>query len=128
MTFKTALRARVKANATVQAQSARVDWNARPQATAYPAIVMQMISGQGDQHFLGKIGTQGNRVQATILAKTQAQAETLRDATEAVLTGTGVQDGINFQRGFVNLYRDGVDSTETAEIFHEILDVTIWFN
>jgi hypothetical protein len=128
MTFKTALRARIKENATVLAQSARVDWSARPQATQFPAIVLDMISGQGDQHFLGEIGTQGNRIQATILAKTQAQAELLRSAVQGVLMSGGVSDGVTFQRGFVNLFRDGVDSTETDVIFREILDVTVWYN
>lgn len=128
MTFKTALRARVKANAVVLAASARVDWNTRPQATGYPAIVLETIAGQSDQHFTGLTGSQGNRIQATILAKTQAQAETLRTAVEGVLISDGTQDGVTFQRGFLNLSRDGVDNTATGEIFHEILDVTIWFN
>jgi len=128
MTFKTALRSLVKANATVQAQSARVDWSSRPQATQYPAIVLDMVAGAADQHFQGVIATQGNRIQATVLAKTQAQADVLATAVQSALIEGGSAQGITFQRGFLNLSRSTVDSTETGEIYHEILDVTVWFN
>ena len=128
MTFKTALRARLKESPVVLSNSARVDWNARPQATQFPAIVLDTIAAGIDQHFLGVTGSQGNRIQATVMAKTQAQAEALRDAAKDVLIGDAVKDGVTFQRGFVNLMRDTVENTETGLIFHEILDVTIWFN
>ena len=128
MTFKTALRAKIKANATVTQEKARVDWNARPQATQYPAIVLETVSAQGSQHFLGTTGSNGDRIQATVLAKTQVQAETLRAAVTAALIADGIQDGVTFQRGFINLFRDGVDDTETGLVFYEIIDVTIWHN
>jgi Protein of unknown function (DUF3168) len=128
MTFKTSLRGLLKANATVLAQSARVDWTSRPQATQYPAIVLDMVAGAADQHMQGVTATQGYRVQATVMAKTQAQADVLGQAVQAALIEGGSHGGITFQRGFLNLSRSDVDSTSTGEIYHEILDVTVWFN
>lgn len=123
MTFKTALRAKIKA-----ATTARVDWSARPQATQYPAVVLVMVAGAADQHMQGITGTQGYRVQATVMAKTQAQADIIAALVQTAMIEGGTQDDITFQRGFLNLSRSTVDSTETGEIYHEILDVTVWFN
>ncbi len=123
MTFRTDLRAKIKA-----ATSARVDWTTRPQATQYPAIVLDMVAGAADQHMQGVTATQGYRVQATVMAKTQAQVDALREVVQTAMIEGGVQGATTFQRGFLNLSRSDVDSTETGEIYHEILDVTVWFN
>lgn len=128
MSFKTALRARIMANGTVTAQGAGVYWGARPQGSAFPAVVLTMIAGQADQHMQGVIATQGNRVQASIFATKQSQAETLRQAVQGVMMAEATSGGITFQGGFVNLYRDSVESTQTGEVYSEIIDATIWFN
>lgn len=128
MTFKTALRARVKANGVVSGAGAGVYWSARPQTSNLPAIVLETIAGSADQSFSGVTDTQGNRVQATAFAETQAEAEQLRQAVQDVFVSSGEQDGMTFQRGFVNLFRDGVDNTPSGEVFHDLVDATIWFN
>lgn len=124
MTFRTDLRAKIKA----AVPTVRVDWTARPQATQYPAIVLDMVAGAADQHMQGITATQGYRVQATVMAKTQAEADTLRGVVQAAMIEGGTVGATTFQRGFLNLSRSDVDSSDTGEIFHEILDVTIWFN
>lgn len=128
MSFKTALRSRVKANATVTAQSARVDWNARPQGSTLPAVVLQTIAEQHDQHMAAVMGTQSSRVQATVFAATAAQADLIGAGVRDAMISTGTTEGLTFQRGFINLIRDGVDNTSTGNVFHLIVDATIWFN
>ncbi len=124
MTFRSDLRAKIKAAVT----PVRVDWIARPQATQYPAIVLDMVAGAADQHMQGITATQGFRVQATVMAKTQAQADTIAALVQTAMIEGGTQGDITFQRGFLNLSRSTVDSTETGEIYHEILDFNIWHN
>lgn len=128
MTFKTALRTLVKADATVIAKGGRVYWTSRPQGSALPAVVLQTIAGAADQHMGGVMGSQPCRVQATAFARTQEEADSLRIAVQAAMIAGGTFGSVTFQRGFLNLNRDGVDNTSTGEVFHDICDVTIWFN
>lgn len=122
MTFKTALRSRIKTVAD------RVDWGVRPQGTALPCVVLSTVFGSADQHFEGLMAVQYRRIDIKVLATTQAEAEAMRIAVQAVIEAGATSGGITFQRGFVNRLTDGVEDTETGQIFREVIDATIWFN
>lgn len=122
MTFETALRSRLK----TALPGVTVVWDARPQASDYPALVLEMAAGARARHYGGTMTTQGDRVQASVFAMTQKEAKTLRDTAMTVLEGAGTEGGITFQGGFVNFYASRSTDTNTATIYSEIIDATIW--
>lgn len=123
MSFETDLRAKLKAGLTEG-----VYWKTRPQGSALPAVVLEMVFGSRDQNFGGVISAQGPRIQVRCIAGTKKEAAELRDKVMPLLEAPGTQGATYFQSGFVNFYRDGVENTPTGEIYSEIIDANIWFN
>jgi hypothetical protein len=130
MSFGADLRTKLLAVSAVSTKvgNSRVYWKYRPQNTALPAIVLHEVSGQMDQHFLGPIGTQGNRIQADCMAKTKVEAWALRDAVMAALIAPSTNGTTDFQAGFINLHRDLLDETPDGVVHTDQVDATIWFN
>lgn len=127
MAMETAMRARLLADAAVSAVCGdRVAWTNRPQASAYPAVTMLVISDQYDQHMKGFQGLRGTRVQIDCMARSAAEKVALRDAVIAAIAGPFVQGSTSFDRSQRITVRDlGADSTG-GFIHRDSIDLTIW--
>ena len=124
MSFETALRARLKADAAFAA--ATVEWDERPEASAYPAVVLETIAGQRDQTFRGLQQTNRDRIQFNVFAMDKATAVALREAVIAIITTPVIVAGIEFQRGSLVMHRSDTDSTDDGTVRIEIVDAYLW--
>lgn len=129
MSFETDLPTRLEQDGAITAfVGQRVYWGIRPQTSALPAIVMNLVVGQREQHLGGAMGTQGNQVQFDCMAKTNEDAVALRNAVIAVIETTGTTGTTEFQGGNVDLYRGIVEDTAAGIVRTEQVRATIWFN
>ena len=125
MDMEGALRSRLLAAAPVTALAAqRIYWVDRPQATALPAITLQIIDENRAQHMGGFQGLQMATVQVDIWATTYAQGKTLKEAVIAALVPEITINGVTFGRAFVRA-RDLSERTDTQFIHRPSLDFTI---
>lgn len=126
MTMQSALRTRLKADATVAALvSTRIDWVERPQGKALPAITLQTISDPRPQHMGGNQDTRQTIVQVDCWAAKYADVRECADAVIACLTPSADAGGVRFLRSFVDNERDLAERTETATIYRVSVDMRI---
>lgn len=129
MSFETDLRTRLINDATVGGMvGTRVYWETRPQDSALPAIVLNLINGSRAQSLGGAMGTQGNQVQFDCMASSKADSVALRNAVIAVVEAPGSAGTTEFQGGNVDLYRGIAEDTASGLIRTEQVRATIWFN
>lgn len=127
MSMESALRARLKNDAGVSAiVGTRVDWDERPQRSAYPAVVLEIAADPRPQHMAGFPGFRGTRVQINCFGTTALQKQTLREAVIAAAVPAATQDGVEFLHAFVNDVLSRSKNTETSFVHHDIVDLTIW--
>lgn len=127
MSFKTALRTRIKGDSAVSAIAGpNVYWSARPQGSPFPAVVLTTIIGERPEHFTAA-SLQRDVVQITCFASTQKVAEELRDAVIAAVVPAATVGGVEFQRAFYEV-RDTVRNIETREVFMEIIEAEFRHN
>lgn len=127
MDFEGALRARLLAAAPITALVAqRAYWVDRPQASALPAITLQVINEPREQHFGGFESLQRMLVQVDGWATSYGQGLALKEAIIAALVPAETSNGIIFTRAFVTA-RDLSERTETAFIFRPSMDFTFHY-
>ncbi len=127
MSFDSALRARLKADTAVAAiVGTRVDWDERPQRSAYPAVVLELAADPRPQNMGGLNASRGTRVWVNCFAVTAKTKAELREAVIAALLPETTQDGVNFRRGFVNNVINRSENTETGFVHRDLIDVTLW--
>lgn len=125
--METALRARLLANPAVSAiAGTRVDWVQRPQRSAYPAVVLQIVSAARPQHMSGLTSFRRSRVQIDCFATTQKQAVELCEAVIAAITPADASGSTEFLRGFVNDVRDLGEETEGGFVHRRSIDAYLW--
>lgn len=130
MSFKTALRARVKNDPTIDALIGKkdgapaIDWRVRPQGFPYPSVVLQLILGDRTQNMGGYDSTYQTTVDFVCSARSQPEAEALRDAVEAAVVPEATVGGIEFQRGQNITYIDGETNTDAGTVFREHVQIT----
>lgn len=118
------LRTRLLDDAGVSAiVGTRVDWIERPQRSAYPAVVLQIISGARPQHMGGVISARQSRVQIDCFATTAKEASEL---CEAVIAAILPADEPTFQRSFINDVRDLGEGTDGGFVHRRSIDSYIW--
>lgn len=120
--METALRTRLK----TAVPSAWVEWDERPQASQFPAIVLETISGGRDLHFKGFQTVQPDRIQISCFARTKAQAISLREAVIAEIIKPVSGSDVEFQGCSINFHRSDVEATQTGVIHSCLIDATIW--
>ena len=120
--FETALRNRVR----TALPGSHVEWDMRPQASSYPAVVLELIAGERAQTFGGVQQTQRDRIQFSIFAMSKPVAVNIREALIALLTTPASVDDTEFQRGEIVLYRSDVEDTENGPVRIEIVDAYLW--
>lgn len=120
--FETALRNRVR----TALPGSHVEWDMRPQASSYPAVVIELIAGERAQTFGGVQHMQRDRIQFSIFAMSKPVAVNIREALIALLTTPASVDDTEFQRGEIVLYRSDVEDTENGPVRIEIVDAYLW--
>lgn len=122
MTFEVDLRSRVKA----ALPGKTVEWDERPQESAYPAVILETIAGERLKKFSGVQGTQRDRVQFNVFAKTKAVAVTMRNTIMDLVEAAATAGGTVFQPGTVILHRSDVEPTDHGTVHIEIVDAYLW--
>lgn len=126
MSMETALRTRLKsAGAVTTIVGTRIDWTKRPQRSAMPAIVLQIVSDDRSQHMAGFNGFRPTRVQIDCFALDDPTKVALREAVIAAVVPEAAGD-VNFLRAFVNNVIDRSENTETGVVHRDLIDLTIW--
>lgn len=128
MDFQTGVRARLLANSTVSAiVGTRVDWMARPQNAALPAISLQTVSDSRPDHLKGFDGARETRVQCDCWAATYAAALALARAVIAALQPPTTITGKRFGNARVDAQRDlGENIADGSFIHRQSVDFIIW--
>ncbi|MBB4001592.1 DUF3168 domain-containing protein [Aurantimonas endophytica] len=106
----------------------RVNWNARPQASATPSVVLTRVGGTPDYTMAGASGLVETRVQIDAWGKTYSSAIGVSRAVKTVLSGFSATVGaIMFQGSFLESERQSFEQGSGGEEFHRVsLDFIIW--
>lgn len=128
MDMEGALRARLLAAAPITALvGQRVYWVDRPQASALPAITLQIIDEDRAQHMQGFQATQQTTVQIDIWADKYGQGKALKEAVITALAPRATFNGVRFDRAFVRA-RDLSERTEAQFIHRPSLDFYLTYS
>ena len=122
-----ALRSRLLNDAAVAAIAGnRISWIERPQRSAYPAVVLQIISAPRPQHMDGLTTFRRSRVQLDCFATTVKQAVELCEAVIMAITPADTSGSTEFLRGFINDVRDLGEETEGGFVHRRSIDAYLW--
>lgn len=135
-----ALRAYLKADDGVKAltggASARVDWGARPQGSALPAISLHLISAPRTYHMRGRVRLVGTLVQMDCWADSFAAAKALARALAGQGGARGALDRLNenppagIDSAVIENERgpsfDPPGSITSTNLYRASLDVRVW--
>jgi hypothetical protein len=131
MDWQGALRARLTGapaiTALVGTAPARVYWVDRPQASALPAITLQVIDEPREQHMGGFHSLQAVTVQVDAWATSYASARAVKEAVIDTLVPEQTGNGIAFQRAFVRT-RDLGERVETQFIHRSSMDFVFHYS
>lgn len=132
MDLQTGLRARLLADATVAANvGTRVYWVERPQGSAYPAIVLQVIDDGRPEHLTGRDAARPTAVRMDCRALTYAAALTLARAAIEAISDPAIISGKKFGHARIDIQRDltetVTDGSVSGSIVHrQSVDLTVW--
>lgn len=107
----------------------RVYWVLRPQGSATPCLVLNVISDLPEYVMSGADGLSQTRVQVDAYGATYAAAKTAMRAAKNRLSGaTFTQSGVTFQGAFVDGERDSFEAgSNTADRFFRVsVDFILW--
>lgn len=121
------LRSRLLNDAAVAAIAGnRISWIERPQRSAYPAVVLQVISSPRPQHMNGVQSFRQSRVQIDCFASTAKQAVELCEAVIAAILPADASGETEFLRGFINDVRDLGEDTDGGFVHRRSIDAYFW--
>lgn len=127
MSMETALRTRLKDDAGVSAiVGTRIDWDERPQRSAYPAVVLEMAVDNRTQHMAGFDTFRSTRIQINCLAQTAAQKITLREAVIAAIAPPATTGGVEFLRAQDITVIPRNENTDAGFVHRDLIDLKIW--
>ncbi|MEF2551991.1 DUF3168 domain-containing protein [Aurantimonas sp. A2-1-M11] len=108
----------------------RVNWNARPQASATPSVVLTRVGGTPDYTMAGASGLVASRIQIDAWGKTFASAIGVSRAVKTALSGVATTvSGVRLQGSFIESERQSYEQGSGGEWFHRVsLDFIIWHN
>lgn len=126
MDLAKALIARLDAAAAVtDVAGSRTYWLVRPQNSALPAVVLQVVGGERAQHLDGFEDMRTVRVQAACLAEKHSVSRTLAEAVTAALVPEAEVDGVLFWRASADEPRDLGNQTDTGFVHRAVVDLII---
>ena len=126
-----AIIARLEADAAVTAfVGDRIYWIVRPQGSALPALVLQVISETRTQHLKGFDDMFEARVQVAAQAERYSDSRRLAEAAVAALIDVAEcddpsGDNIIFWRGLVDGPRDLGSQEETRFVHRAVMDLAL---
>lgn len=120
-----ALRARITGANT--AAASRVYWVDRPQASALPAVTLQIISDLRPQHLKGFNPLRDTRVQFDCWGSSYSEVTALKEAVLAAVVPENTSNGIRFDRAIIDGERDLGERTETQFIHRASFDLVVWW-
>jgi hypothetical protein len=124
MDFEGALRSRLTgAGAVTSLVAQRIYWVDRPQASALPAITLQIISEPREQHMGGFHSRQFVLVQVDGWATSYSQGKALKEAILAALVPEVTINGIKFGTATDITIRDLGERLETQFIHRPSIDI-----
>jgi len=127
--METALRAKMMGDVALAALvGTRIDWTVRPERSALPAVVLQLISDPRPQHMQGFQSYRETRVQVDVFALTRASVVAIREAVIAAVTPAETISGTNFLRAFVDNVIDRGTNSDTGFVHSDLIDFRIWHN
>jgi hypothetical protein len=110
--MQTALRTRLLNDGTIAGLvGTRVDWDARPQAKALPAVTLSLPYDMRDQHMGGSQVTRMSTFQIDCWAEKAITAHTLGEAVVTAIQPAATVGGVRFLGAFPEV----ASSTETTE-------------
>ena len=121
MDFQTGVRTRL-----IGLSGGRVFWGERPQGTAFPAIVLQVISDPWPAHLKDYQETRSTLVQVDVYALTYAQALAIARQAIAIMKVPVTISGKVFAASFVDNQRDTIEVVETSNVHRQSVDLSIW--
>ncbi len=106
----------------------RITWSVRPQASALPSIVLQVIDGVPVYADEGEMGLTATRVQADCWGRDYASAKQVARAVKARLSGVRVTVGsIEFQAVFTDSEQDLFERGQGGdELYRTAMDFMVW--
>lgn len=122
--FQSALRGRLIAAATPA--GSRVSWVQRPQASALPAITLQVVSDPRPQHLKGLQGTRATRVQVDCWADSYGGALAIARACIAALQAPTTFAGKQFGNAEVFGQIDLGEDANGSFVHRQAVDLNIW--
>lgn len=124
--MQSALRARLLAAAPVTALvGTRIDWDKRPQANVLPAIVLEFVTEDRDQHMAGFQATRQPLVRVHCWASKAADAHNLAEYVTAALVPAATQSGVRFLRSFATLRSMPPEDTDNGLVHRQIVELRI---
>jgi hypothetical protein len=127
MDMQGALRARLLAALPVTALvEQRVYWVDRPQASALPAITLQVIADGRPQDMEDFVSTRETTVQVDCWATSYAKKTELAEAVIAALAPKTTLNGVTFLRSLVDSVRDLGESLDTQFSHRTSIDLIVW--
>jgi hypothetical protein len=121
MDFQTGVRTRL-----IGLAGGRVYWGERPQGTAFPAIVLQVISDPRPAHLKDYQEVRSTLVQLDVYATTYAAALAIARQAIAILKVPATITDKVFGACFVDGQRDTIEVVETSNIHRQSVDFSVW--
>lgn len=129
MDFEGALRARLLAAPAVTALVAqKVYWEERPQSTPLPAITLNLVSDERDQHLGGFQTVLDALLQVDVWALSFASKKAIKEAVIAALAPPETSNGIRFQAAVGIAARTQNERTDTQFIYRDAIDIKFHYS
>ena len=128
MDMEGALRARLLAAPAVTGLAQqRVYWENRPQGSALPAIVLDMVTDIRDQTLGGFQSLLAAHVQASVYALSFAEKKQLKEAVIAAIAPQSEANGIWFDPATEIAATPRNEQVETQYIYADLIDFTVHY-
>jgi hypothetical protein len=127
--FEEDLRSKIAGDDGVKALAKKpsIAWGDRPQASALPAVTLDLIYDARPQHMTGFQEMRGTQVQGDCWSPDRSQARDLREALIAAVVPVATIGGTRFGRSFVERSSSSFEQLEAGPmIYRERVDFTIW--
>lgn len=108
-------------------KKASIAWGDRPQASALPAITLDIIADARAQHMQAFQDLRATQVQADIWSTDRQESRDVRDLVIAAVVPVATVGETRFSRSFVDRSESTFEQTDAKTIvYRERVDFTVW--
>ncbi|WP_374390199.1 DUF3168 domain-containing protein [Brevundimonas sp.] len=105
----------------------RVNWSARPDDDALPAVTLHRISGAHDATMAGRSGLIASRVQIDAWGRTYREAKLLaRAIVPALPHARTLTGGVVLQGIFIDTESDTFEGDDPEPLYRTRIDISVW--